>query len=302
MVLTCPRCDVVGEDADDYCEACGSDLRSPPRWLSSAAPSGRCGHCDAVAVRPGGYCDECGRRRSASRDRAELELPGLVAVTDRGHRKHHNEDAVAIGAHAHGVAAIVCDGVSTSPRADTAAQAAVDVGLPELLRAFVGGTPARSATDSAFRAAFAAVAALAAPELSTAPSCTYVSGLITSGELVVGWVGDSRAYWVPASGSPRCLTVDDALVGAPGAPLTRWVGADALGVEVQMIAVELAAVGSLILCSDGLSRYLSDPADLAMVAGWPPAAAARHLTRFALDSGGVDNVAVAVLSSTVPPQ
>ena len=302
MVRTCPRCDLAGEDADHYCEACGSDLRPPPRWLTSAAPSGRCGHCDAAAVRPGGYCDECGHRRSASRDRAEVELPGLAAVTDRGHRKHHNEDAVAIGAHLDGIAAIVCDGVSTSPRADTAAQAAVDVGLPELLAALAEGTPALKATDAAYRRAFAAVAQLAAPELPTAPSCTYVSGMITASGITIGWVGDSRAYWVPASGAPRCLTVDDALPEASGAPLTRWVGADAVDIGIQLITVESTVAGSLVLCSDGLSTYLAGPADLAVVAGSPPATAARHLTQLALDSGGADNIAVAVLSFTVPPQ
>lgn len=309
MAPTCPHCAEIGQEADRYCEACGGDLgsrpvESPPpaesRWLTSAAPSGRCGHCGAAVVRPGAYCDDCGRRRGASRDRAELALPGLAAVTDRGHRRHHNEDAVAIGAHADGIAAIVCDGVSHSPHADAAAQAAVDAGMAELLCALASGTPDRKVTDAAYRGAVAAVAHLAVSGQDTAPSCTYVSGMVTGSGVTVGWVGDSRAYWLPDSGPARCLTVDDALAEVFGTPLTRWVGADATGVEIQVVVVEPPATGSLVLCSDGLSRYLSGPAGLAIVAGSPPTAAARHLTRFALDSGGADNIAVAVLTSALP--
>ncbi|SHN46679.1 protein phosphatase 2C domain-containing protein [Cryptosporangium aurantiacum] len=300
MVLTCPNCAVTGADADLYCEECGGDLRAPSsQWLSSAAPGGRCGHCGAVGVRAGAYCAECGRRRGAGLDRAELELPGLAAVTDRGHRKHHNEDAVAIGAVADGVAAVVCDGVSTTPRADAAATAAADTGLRELLSALALGSEARAAAAEAFRRAFAAVARLAEVDPRNAPSCTYVSGTVTDSGITIGWVGDSRAYWVPAAGEPRCLTVDDALPAAVGAPLVRWVGADAGSIEVQVAVVEPPADGCLVLCSDGLSRYLPSAAALAGFTGVPPREAARRLTRLALDAGGADNIAVAVLSSPV---
>ena len=57
-----------------------------------------------------------------------------------------------------------------------------------------------------------------------------------------------------------------------------------------------------MLCSDGLSRYLPEPAALDAVAGAPPYEAAHRLTRFALDAGGADNIAVAVLAAPpVPP-
>ena len=305
MPTTCPSCASACQDADRFCEECGGDLRPPATWLSSAAPAGQCGHCGAVAIQPGAYCDECGRRRGASQDRVDVALPGVAAVSDRGHRKHHNEDAVAIGAQVDGTTAILCDGVSSSPRADAAAQAAVDVGMAEMLDALAGGASPRSATEAAFKTAFAAVAQLAVAHSAgdshyTPPSCTYVSGVVTGDGVLVGWVGDSRAYWIPGSGPPRCLTVDDALTERPGAPLTRWVGADATGVEIQIATVERPGSGSLMLCSDGLSGYLSDPADLEVVAGSPPAAAASQLVQLALNSGGADNIAVAVLSFPLP--
>ena len=42
------------------------------------------------------------------------------------------------------------------------------------------------------------------------PSCTLVSALRRTGEVVIGWVGDSRAYWIDAERT-RQLTVDDSL-------------------------------------------------------------------------------------------
>ncbi|GAA3389258.1 hypothetical protein GCM10020369_38690 [Cryptosporangium minutisporangium] len=141
---------------------------------------------------------------------------------------------------------------------------------------------------------------LARPDPRNAPSCTYVSGTVTGRGITVGWVGDSRAYWVPDAGTARCLTVDDALPGVAGAPLLRWVGGDAGGVEIQVVAVEPAEAGHLVLCSDGLSRYLPEPAALDAVAAASPLDAAQRLTRFALDAGGADNIAVVVLSSPPP--
>ncbi|WP_207786420.1 protein phosphatase 2C domain-containing protein, partial [Micromonospora globispora] len=59
-------------------------------------------------------------------------------MTDRA-RRPRNEDAVAIGRVAGATVAVVCDGVSTSTRADTAATAAVESAIEELLDALRGG-------------------------------------------------------------------------------------------------------------------------------------------------------------------
>ncbi|MGC1215229.1 MAG: serine/threonine-protein phosphatase, partial [Micromonospora sp.] len=59
-------------------------------------------------------------------------------MTDRA-RRPRNEDAVAIGRVADATVAVVCDGVSTSTRADSAAIAAVESAIVELLDALRGG-------------------------------------------------------------------------------------------------------------------------------------------------------------------
>ena len=35
-------------------------------------------------------------------------------------------------------------------------------------------------------------------------SCTFVAAVVDGPLLVVGWVGDSRAYWLPDAGEPGC--------------------------------------------------------------------------------------------------
>ncbi|WP_035866165.1 protein phosphatase 2C domain-containing protein [Cryptosporangium arvum] len=304
--MTCTRCAAPAAPTDVFCEACGADLPGRPPaapggsdavggWLGSGAAAGRCAHCGADAS-IGGYCGECGRRRGAGRDRAALELPGVAALTDRGTHRHHNEDAVAIGRTPAGPVAVVCDGVSSSPRADAAAVAACEAALPALLRALTGGGDPGAASLEAFDDALAAVDALVDTVPADAPSCTYVSGVVTGEGMAVSWAGDSRAYWIPDRGAARCLTEDDARPDTPGAPLTRWLGADAPGVGPHVVAVPADGPGLLLLCTDGLSRYLAGPADLARVAGSPPAAAARELVGLALDAGGADNIAVALLA------
>ena len=321
----------AGDPGDRFCEVCGRDLRTgapaatslvaPPRpragtppavpWLSSRAGDGVCGGCGA-RVPAGGYCDSCGRRRSVGRDHAELELAGLAAVTDRA-RRPRNEDAVAIGRFGAATAAVVCDGVSTSSRADTAATAAAEAAIEELVDALRAGADPVEATRRAARAGAAAARAAAGPDDRNAPpSCTYVSAIVAGDAVTVGWIGDSRAYWL---GPDRALlTVDDSLRArlAAGRPvpaalstedprsgaLIRWLGVDGDDEDAQVLTIRPSGPGTVLVCSDGLHHYLPGAVDLAAAAaGLPPAplAVARGLTQQALDAGGHDNIAVAVL-------
>jgi PPM family protein phosphatase len=311
--VSCPSCAAPAEPTDRYCEACGARLSAPGR-LTSALPAAPCTGCGSSELAADRYCDGCGRRRPAGQERTELELPGVAAATDRGHRRRRNEDAIAIGRTADAMVAVVCDGISTSTDPDTAATVAVGAAVDALLVALDGGADPAEATLSGFATALAAVAGLATVGNRTnPPSCTYVSGVVTADTVTVGWAGDSPAYWLPQAGPARRLTADDSLgaqlttagvqlaaePGPDAAALTRWVGADAGPVTARVTTVDDATTGRLVLCSDGLSQYLTDADQLAALAtdqpADPPTGLVRRLVRFALDAGGGDNIAVAVL-------
>ncbi len=80
--------------------------------------------------------------------------------------------------------------------------------------------------------------------------------------------------------------------------LVRWLGADAghKAADTPIHSLRVRGPGVLLLCSDGLWNYLSDPVDLAAVATTAdPRRAARDLVEFALRACGSDNITVALV-------
>lgn len=313
----CPSCGNPVGPGDRYCERCGSALMvgdgHPGRgvvWQSTTAGVTGCPGCGETAITADGQCERCGRSRITGSDRIALDLPGVAGVSDRGTMRGRNEDALAIGRLDQEITvAVVCDGVSSSTRGDSAARAAVDAAIVALLDSLASGSDARQATEAGTAAAAAAVADLpGARALAVPPSCTYVSAIVADGEITVGWVGDSRAYWL-GSAEVRALTVDDspaAQLVSTGVPvpgvdpfsvaLLRWLGADSPDTRPRIATMTPTGPGRVLVCSDGLSRYAKDHADLARVAASPDApAAALELTEFAIEAGGKDNITVAVL-------
>src|ERR1700683_3699677 len=93
-------------------------------------------------------------------DHAEVDLGTAAGVTDRGLRHARNEDALALASEQTPdglvVVAVVCDGVSSSPRPDEASDAAAQAALPVLLEAVQTGGgrgPAAPASVGAAREA-----------------------------------------------------------------------------------------------------------------------------------------------------
>lgn len=251
-------------------------------------------------------------------DRIETDLEVVAGVTDRGHVHERNEDAMAIGRLPDGtVAAVVCDGVSTSVTPQKASRTAADTALDVLL---TSTGPASERVGNAIREAGSAVAALGRAGDLHAPSCTLVCALAHAGEITVGWVGDSRAYRLapPGAAEPARLVSADhswaaqmvaaglldeaAAMRDPRAhAITRWLGAGGT-TEAEIATLRAADQGALMLCSDGLWNYLPDAAGLSAVAlprlaAGGPIAAAEALTTLALDAGGHDNITVIVVAA-----
>lgn len=286
--------------------------------------SGRvCVACGTGGIDDDGYCEHCGHAQPRERDHMERELDGVAGVSDRGLRHHRNEDAFQISATSlpdglPAVVAVVCDGVSSATRPDEASAAAAAAANDALLDALESGVLPEKAMHDALLIAAEAVNALSggpSPD-HNAPACTCVSAVVSDGTVTVGWVGDSRAYWVPDDRAvPRRLTEDDSWAARMVATglmseedayadqrahaITGWLGADAVEVDPHTAAFRPDRPGVLVVCTDGLWNYAESAAALASAvpadARTRPLRSAQHLVGFALDSGGHDNVTVAVI-------
>lgn len=300
-------------------------------------PGKVCVACRAGRVDTDGYCENCGHAQPRERDHMEQESGPLAAVSDRGLRHHRNEDAFSLGHTAlpdgsPATMAIVCDGVSSATRPDDASLAASRVAGESLLAALELGTHPQAAMHEAIVAASQAVNALAeepatarehAPH-QNAPACTIVGAVVASGLLVVGWVGDSRAYWVPADRhAPAArLTEDDSWAAQMVAAglmneaeayaderahaITGWLGADAYELEPHTASFKPDRAGVVVVCTDGLWNYAESAEEMCEAvpadAAERPLHSARVLVGHALDGGGHDNVTVAVVPFPAPAQ
>jgi serine/threonine protein phosphatase PrpC len=280
-------------------------------------------------------------------DHAEKELgvpydgPSHVATAcDPGIKRDHNEDATAMATGETGgepwTVMVVCDGVSCSADADQASRVAAKTACDALAHFARAGDIAHEAASTAMSAAIrAAHLAICASPRSGAkgepPGTTLVAGLVYRGRLTVGWVGDSRAYWISRSHAQApsvdppggdLLTRDHswaAEIVARGemseeeamrqplahaltrclGPLEATSGGGPLQIEPDVRSRDLPGPGFVVLCTDGLWNYYPDARSLAeLVHGAGPDATPHLLTRrlvnYALYRGGGDNVSVAI--------
>jgi serine/threonine protein phosphatase PrpC len=329
----CPACGwPVGPD-DNFCEACREDLSSARETVVrvvSGSAHGRasaCQFCPSAVVSGDGYCESCGRKLPSDRDHCELDLGLVAGVTDRGLRHSRNEDAMAfaIARLPDGpvVVAAVCDGVSSSPRPDDASRAAAGALVRVTLERIQAGDDPGDVGAGAVEAARQALAGLSTRQGEDMPAATFVTAVITSQEVTLCWLGDSRGYWL-GDGTvwpSQRLTKDDsaaaemvaaglvseadALMLPQAHVVTRWLGADLPGARPHVARFEPAGPGVLLLCSDGLWNYETDAAALAALALptalTDPLDAAVTLTKFALESGGMDNITVVLAPFPLAP-
>ena len=293
----CPSCGAPVEVTDSFCESCGTELAAP---AISTPPAGYTPECPVCSVDPAcppaaisaeGYCESCGRKVPSGRDHSELDL-GLLAV--------------------------VCDGVSTSPRPDEASLAAAQAAVRALLTSVRRGDEPAEASLTAVRLAHQALAKLGSR--GQAPSATYVSAVIDSGAITVCWLGDSRAYWLAGSGATRLSTDDslaeemvaegmlaeaDAMASPQAHVITSWLGADLADPRPHVARFEPPGPGAVLVCSDGLWNYQPQAtglAELALPAALTdPLGTAAELVKFALDAGGIDNITVVLAPFPLAP-
>ncbi len=334
----CPTCGAHGAAGARFCEECGGLMDAVAAAATTAsgepvagapvAPTRPCVQCGG-AVADDGYCTECGAPAVSERDHfVSAPAADLGGVCDRGVVHSRNEDAMSLAVAGGVRLLVVCDGVSSAPASDMASMAAAEAavgllssGAPGGGREVVGEGTARTSGWAALladaaRRANDAVLAVPPPNEGDAPSCTYVAAVVDGPIVVVANVGDSRAYWLPDTGRPVPLSVDDSWAqemiemgmpptqahnGPQAHAITRWLGADAPELTPRTDTVTVAEPGWLLLCSDGLWNYCTEADALAelvrttaQTVGTDPVTLAGALVDWANAQGGRDNVTVAL--------
>jgi len=295
--MECPHCTATLPDDDIFCEECGV------RLVAEAPQEGGC-RCGAGPdeIDEEGFCGRCGTRvKPRPEDHIEIVISAdLAAVSDRGIRHERNEDRVAI----QGSVLVVCDGVSSSGEAQTAAAAAVE----SLSKMLSGG----ASMEEAFAEAANQVAEL--DRSGDAPSTTAVAARVEDNTATIAWVGDSRAYWIDGAGARQLttdhswlndvvsageMTIEDAMEDSRAHAITRWLGGDSdENAKPDTVTFAIPGAGALLLCSDGLWNYAASGEEMAELFGrmeGDAIAICRGLVEFAKERGGEDNITATVL-------
>jgi len=309
----CDNCGAVCPLDAKWCEACGTDLAA-----SDVPEKSRCVSCDAPGheITDDGWCQMCGTKQPAPDDHVIADHGWFAMVSDRGRVHRSNEDAGAVAARPEGVALVVCDGVSTTDESQDASQNAVRTIIKLLAEARF--SDAETAIVDAAAAAQAEIVEVTSRSSSEPPSCTMVSAIVETtgdqGHIVLGWLGDSRAYWI-GDGRATQLTQDHSWAveqhelgeldadtidaDSRAHSITRWLGADSHDVVPQIHTRQVQLPGILLVCSDGLWNYAQteqEMHDLVIGQSGTETAleSAERLVAFANERGGHDNITVAI--------
>jgi PPM family protein phosphatase len=227
------------------------------------------------------------------------------AATDVGRVRDGNEDAYLVD-DAMGLFA-VADGMGGHRAGEVASVTAL-----EALRAAVNaGRPLRESIEDANEAVF--TKSLTDSNLRGMGTTLTAGTLVTGGTVLVGHVGDSRAYLLHEGELQQVtvdhslveelvregrLTADEAAVHPQRSIITRALGVDA-SVEVDIFSVELVPGDRLLFCSDGLTGMVQPDAIAAVLRREEdPTRAAHQLIDAANAAGGEDNITAVVVTVT----
>jgi protein phosphatase len=224
------------------------------------------------------------------------------SATDRGQIRDNNEDTFVVDDERALFA--IADGMGGHRGGEVASRTAI-----ESLRASIAsGQPVNEAIEQAN----SAVIDRAAGDEELAGMGTTLTAVIPSGsqQLLVGHVGDSRAYLL-RDGTLQRITDDHSLVEelvrdgrltpeqAEAHPqraiITRALGVDST-VDVDLYPLDVAAGDRIILCSDGLNTMLRDR-EIERISRneRDPQHAADALVAAANTAGGEDNITVVII-------
>jgi len=237
-------------------------------------------------------------------------------ATSVGRVRQTNEDAYLVRAD-QGLF-VVCDGMGGAAAGEVASQLAVETIAAQVANgALIGAVhrgfqPRTAGLGKAIEAANGVIIARARDEQAHAGMGTTVVGMwFGDGLASIAHVGDSRAYLRNESGF-EALTTDHSLVEAQVKAglinreqslqsehqniLLRALGRDS-EIDVELSETTVAIGDRVLLCTDGLTRTVSDEGLAAALDKFlgDPQGACDHLIEMANNNGGPDNVTAVVV-------
>lgn len=239
----------------------------------------------------------------------------IVAKTDKGKIRENNQDAYAVGELPGEVAwAVVCDGMGGAAGGNIASALAVKVISDKITSSYnskMRDASVKNLLDTAITAANIEVfdMAYAQPELA-GMGTTVVCAIVRGEDVYIAHAGDSRAY-VAGNDSIKQITTDHSLVQdlvnrgeitqaqAEHHPkknlITRAVGTEKQ-IEIDFDQTTLLENQTLILCTDGLSNYVSSDELFKEINDDQYYAFADRLVKLANKHGGGDNITVVAIA------
>lgn len=240
----------------------------------------------------------------------------IVAKTDKGRVRESNQDAYAVGEFPEEVAwAVVCDGMGGAAGGNIASALAVKVISDKInasYRPSMKDSSIKNLLDSALVAANLEVYDLAdaKPELN-GMGTTVVCAIVRDGYAYIAHAGDSRAY-IFNGDTLKQVTTDHSLVQnlvdkgeitqqeAENHPnknlITRAIGVDK-SIDIDFDEISLSNDEILILCTDGLSNYVTNDEMISEVNDGRYYAFADRLVKKANNNGGGDNITVVAIAN-----
>ena len=226
------------------------------------------------------------------------------ASSSVGLKRHTNEDR-----YGHeGASFAVADGMGGRSGGAEAAQRAIVLALKYSNALWEGASPAE--WRALVRIVNVKVRAAMKSQGFTKAGCALTMATVEAGRVIAVHAGDTRLYELNR-GTLRLLTHDHdlrseltdlgsgldqaAARGLPLSGLTSYIGKPDESLRVDVFEWRPAPGTRLLLCTDGVHRYVEHDDIAAVVSECPPSEAAAELARLADAAGGRDNATAVVI-------
>lgn len=239
----------------------------------------------------------------------------IFAKTDIGITRDSNQDSYAAGELPNKVAwAVVCDGMGGAAGGNLASSTAVNIVSERITSIYRDGMSAssiRNMFDSAIAAANISVYDMSKENSELeGMGTTIIVAIVVENTVYIAHAGDSRAYMLSNDNIVQLtkdhsvvqemvdygrLTPDEALVDPRKNIITRALGVES-NLRVDFNIVDMNQNDILLLCTDGLTNYISNSEICELVSNCNIDEYAERLVKSANDNGGGDNITVVTIS------